>query len=82
MRSTPDPEPQPRRRRKDETGRGFRATALAIFRRAVSTLPFPAVNPAWEPFTWLRLWDWHDSGSGAYQDYVCKGPPPDLPPHL
>ncbi len=58
-RPTPEPELKPRRRR-EETEQGFSA-ARSMFRRVVRVLPFPALNPAWEPFTWLRLWDYSET---------------------
>lgn len=53
------PDPKPHRRRKEDTGGNFSAAQI-IFRRVARFLPLPALNPAWEPFTWLRLWDYSE----------------------
>jgi hypothetical protein len=65
------PNPKPRRRRED-TGRNFSAARI-IFRRAARLLPLPALNPAWEPFTWLRIWE--PSESAGLDDSLHRAIP-------
>src|SRR5580658_9537316 len=61
------PDPKPRRRRGEDTGRHFSA-AQSIFRRVARFLPLPALNPAWDPFTWLRIWE--HSEAAARDDWI------------
>jgi hypothetical protein len=70
----PKPEPAPKsRRRREDTGRNFSA-AQTIFQRVVRFLPLPGLNPEWEPFTWLRIWE--HSESVVTDDWLCREPPP------
>jgi hypothetical protein len=61
--TTRDPvlRPTSRKRRRDEMGGGFRALALALLRRVARIPPLHFLDPTWEPFTWLRLWEWTDT---------------------
>lgn len=53
--------PTSRKRRRDEMGGGFRVLALALLRRVARIPPLHFLDPAWEPFTWLRIWEWTDT---------------------
>jgi hypothetical protein len=84
-RSTSQPGPKPRRRRNDDSGRGFRTAARVIFGRLGSFLPFHFLNPSWEPFTWLRLWQDEQPFNASFsQDSVHSDPASrsDLSPRL
>jgi hypothetical protein len=77
-RSEPSPAPAARRR-KEETGRSFSAARM-IFRRVFRFVPLPALNPEWEPFTWLRLWDYSEpANSESWVLHETEGS--DLSPH-
>jgi hypothetical protein len=48
---------------------------------AVRLLPFPAINPEWNTFTWLRIGDYQDvtlMDDLSYQETAAS----DLYPHL
>jgi hypothetical protein len=53
--------PTLRKRRREEVGGAFRVAARWCVRHAARIPPFHFLDPAWEPFTWLRLWDYNDS---------------------
>jgi hypothetical protein len=53
--------PTPRKRRREEVGGAFRVAARWCVRHAARIPPFHFLDPAWEPFTWLRLWEYNDS---------------------
>jgi hypothetical protein len=56
----PEPEFKPRRSRVGDGEQHF-GPAKTIFRRAARLLPFPAINPEWNTFTWLRIWEYQDA---------------------
>jgi hypothetical protein len=58
-----------RRRHKNGGGRGFGAASM-ILRRAVRLLPMPAINPHWNAFTWLHLWEYnHATETNLYTQH-------------
>jgi hypothetical protein len=76
------PRPTPRKRWREEIGGGFRKAALALLRSAARIPPLHFLDPAWEPFTWLRLWECnHPPTTDLHQEH---GPPTfsDQSPHL
>ncbi|HUA82823.1 MAG TPA: hypothetical protein VMB85_03120 [Bryobacteraceae bacterium] len=66
----PEPRPKPRRRREGEAGRGFKAAAKQILRRIASLPPFYLMRPAWDTFTWLRIWDANNPAAGLCENSV------------
>jgi hypothetical protein len=52
-----EPVVKARRRKRDEGQGGFRAAATRLFRRVAVAMPIP-ISGDWEPFTWLRLWEY------------------------
>jgi hypothetical protein len=64
----PAPRPTSRKRRRDEMAGVFRKAAFVVL-RSVARIPLHFLDPTWEPFTWLRLWDCNDpAGSDVHQD--------------
>ena len=80
--SISEPDPKTRARRQGEgAAQGFRAAAIGIFRRLTDLLP-SHFGTHWEPFTWLRLWEYGDPiGTGLYQDQKGQGLAEELFPH-
>ena len=79
---TPAAWPTSRKRRRDEMGGVFRKVALGLLRRVARIPPLHFLDPTWEPFTWLRLWDCNDpTGSDVHQDYPAATPT-NHSPHL
>jgi len=79
---TPAPRPTSRKRRRDEMGGAFRKVALGLLRSVARISPLHFLDPTWEPFTWLRLWDCNDpTGSDVHQDYPAPTPT-NHSPHL
>jgi hypothetical protein len=71
----PAPRPTSRKRRRDEMGGAFRKVALGALRSVARISPLHFLDPTWEPFTWLRLWDCNDpAGSDAHQQYPAPTP--------
>jgi hypothetical protein len=56
-----EPRPTSRKRRRDEMGGGFSVLALALLHRVAGIPPMHYLDPAWETFTWLQLWEWTDA---------------------
>lgn len=68
--SDPVPQAMSRKRRRDEMAGVFGKAALGMLRSVARIPPLHFLDPAWEPFTWLRLWDCNDlAGSDVHQDY-------------
>jgi len=77
-----EPRPKPRRRRAGDAGRGFRVAAIALLGRVTRIPLFHTLNPRWDTFTWLRLWEYNDTvGATSDQDCVPPAPPPSIGPH-
>jgi hypothetical protein len=54
------PQPTARKRRREEIGGGFRKAALSLRRSVARIPPLHFLDPTWEPFTWLRLWEYNN----------------------
>lgn len=78
-RPSPEPEMKPRRRR-EETGRGFRAFAIRLLRRVSRTPVYDPLDPSWDSFTWLQLWEYNTSAS--HLDCVPLAGPAPSGPHV
>lgn len=79
----PVPSSKPRRRRREERGRSFRAFALTLFRRMSRTPVFDPLDPSWNAFTWLQLWEYnHYSETSPFQHCTSAVPPPTSLPQL
>jgi hypothetical protein len=78
----PAPRPSSRRQREDKGG-GFMAVAVSLLRRARQIPPFHLLDPSWEPFTWLRLWEYNGPASmDLHQDSAAPPPTSSHTPHL
>lgn len=74
-----EPRPTPRKRRREEVGGGFRKAAWGLLRMVARVPPLHFLDPTWEPFTWLRLWEYNSSAStDIHQDCSVSIPPEDL----
>ena len=79
-RSEPAPQPQ-KEKRKDETARGFKAAATALFRRIAGFPVFHGLHHDWDAFTWLKIWEYDNPESmDCHQDTV-KSTNSDFSPH-
>jgi hypothetical protein len=56
----PAPEPTPRRRKKEERTGGFMSAAIFLLERVTRDPLLHSLNPSWDAFTWLRIWDYND----------------------
>ena len=74
----------PRKRRREENGGAFRAAAKWFVRRAARVPPLDFLDPSWEPFTWLRLWEYNDPASMDLHPecHATPASPADHSPHL
>ena len=71
----PVPYPTSRRRRRDDIGGGFRMAGLGLLRSFGRVPPLRFLDPTWEPFTWLRIWEYNSTArTDFHQD--CSSPPP------
>ncbi len=74
-----EPRPTSRKRRREEIGGGFRKAALGLLRSVARIPPLHFLDPTWEPFTWLRLWEYNLLASTDFhQDCAVSPPPEDL----
>jgi hypothetical protein len=70
------PRPAPRKRRREEMGGVFRKAAFGILRGIARIPPLHFLDPTWEAFTWLHLWE-YNSGSSTdfHQSHSASFPP-------
>jgi len=75
------PKPKKRNRGSGEAQSGFRLAAITAFRRVVGILSPHGFSAHWEPFTWLRLWEYDEpADTSLHQDRACSAPTSDLSP--
>jgi hypothetical protein len=75
----PAPHPTPRKRRREEIGGNFGKAALGLLHRFARIPPLHFLDPTWEPFTWLHLWEYNSGVSTDFhQDRSASPPPEDL----
>jgi len=73
------PHPTSRKRRRDEIGGNFGKAALGLLRSVARIPPLHFLDPTWEPFTWLHLWEYNSRASTDFhQDRSTSPPPEDL----
>ena len=69
----------PRKRRGEEMGGAFRRAGFGILRSVARIPPLHFLDPTWEPFTWLHLWEYNSGVSTDFhQDRSASPPPEDL----
>ena len=73
----PAPGPTSRKRRRDETGGNFKKAGLGILRSIARIPPLHFLDPTWEPFTWLRLWEYNFTASTESHQSFSASPPPE-----
>jgi len=71
------PQPTSRKRRREEIGGGFRKAALGILRTVARITPLHFLDPTWDPFTWLRLWEYNSTASTDLHQDTSFSPPPE-----
>lgn len=54
------PQPKTRRRSREETSRGFNAAAIMLLQSLTSNPLLHSLNPTWDTFTWLHVWEYND----------------------
>ncbi len=70
------PRPTSRKRRREEMGGAFRKVALGILRNLARIPPLQFLDPTWEAFTWLRLWEYNSGSSTDFQQSHSASSPP------
>jgi hypothetical protein len=73
----PAPHPTSRKRRRDEIGGNFGKAALGLLRRFARIPPLHVLDPTWEPFTWLHLWEYNSRVSTDFHKEPSVSPPPE-----
>jgi len=74
-----EPRPTPRKRRREEIGGGFRKAAFGLLRRIAGVPLLHFVDATWEPFTWLRIWEYNCPASADFHQDCAVSPPPEDP---
>ena len=75
----PAPHPTARKRRREEIGGSFGKAASGLLRCVARLPPLHFLDPTWEPFTWLHLWEYNSGVSTDFhQDRSASPPPEDL----
>jgi hypothetical protein len=78
----PAPLPTSRKRRREEIGGGFRKAAWCLRGSVARIPPLHFLDPAWEPFTWLRLWEYNDPRATDFHHEHCTPTLSNQSPHL
>jgi hypothetical protein len=73
----PEPRPTSRKRRRDEMGGSFRKAALGVLRCVARIPPLHFLDPTWEAFTWLHLWEYNSGSSADFHQRHAASPPPE-----
>jgi hypothetical protein len=76
------PCPTSRRRRREGMGGGFRKVALGLLRSVARIPPLHFLDPTWEPFTWLRLWECNGPSDTNFQQDHFTSTLTNHSPHL
>ena len=53
------PQPKTRRRRREETSRGFKVAAIMLLQCLTKNPLLHSLNPTWDTFTWLHVWEYN-----------------------
>jgi hypothetical protein len=73
------PRPTPRKRRREEIGGAFRKAALGMLRGIARIPPLHFLDPTWEAFTWLHLWEYNSRASTDFHQSHSASFPPQNP---